>query len=139
MFLFISIFFGIAGHLLYFVGVNKWVILLGRVISGLCLGASTVLLAYIAKTSNERQRTSVISLVMASRQIGLMLAPAFNLFLRKFNFYLFDTILVDRKSSPGAFMAILWALSLLLVLTLYKEFYPNTYRNADSPTQLNSE
>jgi MFS family permease len=123
-FLLISIFFGIIGHILYFIGISKWLVLLGRVISGLCLGASTVLLAYVAKTTNEKQRTSVISLVMASRQIGLMFAPAFNLFLRKFNFYLFDTILVDRKSAPGMFMAILWSISFVVVVVVYREYFP---------------
>lgn len=122
-FFLIAILFGMSGHVLYFLGINKWLILTARVVSGACLGASSVLLAYIAKTSNELQRTSVISLVMACRQIGLMLAPAFNLFLRRLNFYVFDTrILVDRKSAPGAFMALLWALSFVLAALIYKDF-----------------
>ncbi len=94
-------FFSIFGHVLYFIGINKWVVLLARIISGLCLGCTTVALAYIAKTSSLKQRTSLISLVMASRQLGLMLGPAFNLFLRETHFLLFDTFVVDRKSSPG--------------------------------------
>ena len=126
LFFLVSVFFGVVGHIFYFIGLNKWIVLAGRVVSGLCLGASTVLLAYVAKTTNEKQRTSVISLVMACRQIGLMLAPAFNLFLRKFNFYLFDAtvLLVDRKSAPGLFMALLWTIGFLVVLVVYKEFFP---------------
>ncbi len=93
--------FSIIGHILYFIGINKWMILFARLISGLCLGCTTVALAYIAKTSSLKQRTSLISLVMASRQLGLMLGPAFNLFLRETNFLLFDIFVVDRKSSPG--------------------------------------
>lgn len=110
------------GHVIYFAGISKWVILAGRVVSGVCLGAGSVLLAYIAKTSNEQQRTSVISLVMASRQFGLMFAPAFNLFLRRLDFDLFDgLVVVDRKSAPGAFMAILWIVSFLVILIVYHE------------------
>ena len=121
-----------AGHILYFLGVNKWVILTARIVSGICLGASSVLLAFIAKTSSEDQRTSVISVVMASRQFGLMFAPAFNLFLRRLNFYLFDTLIVDRKTAPGAFMALLWSISLILIAIFYKEFTPQSEQTDDS-------
>ena len=95
--------------------------LLARGISGLCLGAGTVALAYVAKTTTEQKRTSVISLKMATRQLGLMLGPAFNLFLRKLNFKLFDTFVVDRKSSPGLFMAALWSLSFIVMLIFYRD------------------
>lgn len=95
------IFFCIVGHILYFFGINKYLILVARTISGLCLGATTVALAYIAKTSSIKSRTTLISLVMASRQLGLMVGPVFNLFLRKTHFKLFNTFVVDRKSSPG--------------------------------------
>ncbi len=93
--------FCVFGHMLYFVGVNKYVILLARTVSGLCLGATTVALAYIAKTSSIKSRTSLISLVMASRQLGLMVGPVFNLFLRETHFKLFGVFVVDKKSSPG--------------------------------------
>jgi hypothetical protein len=104
----IAIVFSILGHILYFVGISKYIILAARAISGIGLGCSTIVIAYIARTTTDKQRTAVISLVMASRQIGLMFGPAFNVFLRKFNFMLFNTFLVDRKSAPGLFMAFTW-------------------------------
>ena len=116
-----AIVLGVLGHILYFVGINKYIILVARAISGIGLGCSTVILAYIARTTTDRQRTSVISLVMASRQIGLMFGPAFNVFLRKFNFLLFNTFLVDRKSSPGLFMALHWLVCLLVICVFYAD------------------
>lgn len=121
IFFLISFLFAILGHLIYFVGINKYLILAGRSISGVCMGAGTVALAYIAKTTDDSQRTSVISIIMASRQFGLMLGPAFNLFLRKLNFVLFDLFVVDKKSSPGLFMALLWSISFVAFLVIYKE------------------
>jgi Na+/melibiose symporter-like transporter len=50
---------------------------------------------------------------------GLMFGPAFNLFLRKMNFKLFDRFQCDRKSSPGLFMSIIWSLCFLIFLALY--------------------
>lgn len=123
LFLLISIVFGLSGHVLYFLGISKYVILLARVITGVSLGASTVLLAYVAKTTNESQRTSIISLVMASRQIGLMFAPAFNIFLRKSQFYLFNVtwLYVDRKSVPGLFMCVLWMVCFIVALAFFRD------------------
>ncbi len=48
-----------------------------------------------------------------------MFGPAFNLFLRKLNFKLFDKYVCDRKSSPGLFMSILWSVCLAIFLCLY--------------------
>lgn len=116
-----AIFFSIAGHILYFIGINKYVILLARAISGLCLGGITVALAYIARTSSMKARTSLISLVMASRQLGLMLGPAFNLFLRKADFTLFNDIKVDKRNSPGLFMGIIWSTLFFLIAVFYRQ------------------
>ena len=122
-FLLIASVFSIIGHLLYFVGINKFVLLLARAISGLGLGASTCAISYVARTTTAKQRTSVISIIMACRQLGLMFGPAFNLFLRKSNFYLFQ-FKVDRKSSPGLLMAFLWLLCGILLFIIYQEDKP---------------
>ena len=132
----IAMLFSISGHLLYFVGINKYFILLARILSGLCLGASTVALAYIARTTSQKQRTNVISIVMATRQLGLMLGPAFNIFLRKANYLLFNTFPIDKKSSPGLFMSSLWTLVFLTFLIFYKDkpsekIKPNNKENED--------
>jgi hypothetical protein len=117
----ICIILSILGHALYFVGINKFGILAARSLSGLALGASPVALAYIAKTTNEKQRITVLAFIMGSRQIGLMFGPAFNIFLRKANFALFNTFVVDRKSSPGLFMMLLWFICLVFVTIVYKD------------------
>lgn len=69
----IAITLSVFGHLLYFTGINKFVILGARAISGLCLGASPVALAYVAKTTDEKERISVISIIMATRQLGIII------------------------------------------------------------------
>ena len=123
------IIFSIVGHVFYFVGINKYGILAARTISGLCLGASPVALAYIAKTTSEKQRIGVIAIVMASRQLGLMCGPAFNIFLRKANYLLFGRFPVDRKSSPGLFMASLWLVCFLVISLLYKDTHNKNNAN----------
>ncbi len=121
IFFLLSIFFAFSGHLIYFAGTNQYFLLLARTISGLCMGAGTVALAYIAKTTTEKDRTSLIACVMATRQFGLMIGPAFNFFLMKLDFKLFDQFVVDRKSSPGLLMAFLWLISFIIILILYTD------------------
>lgn len=121
IFFLLSIFFAFSGHLIYFAGTNQYFLLLARTISGMCMGAGTVALAYIAKTTKEKDRTSLIACVMATRQFGLMIGPAFNFFLMKLDFKLFDQFVVDRKSSPGLLMAFLWFISFVIILILYTD------------------
>lgn len=118
-----STLFAIAGHIIYFLGISKYLILVSRCVCGFSLGASTVALAYIARTTSTEKRTGIISLVMASRQIGLMFGPGFNFFLRIFDFNLFgiEWLRCDRKSSPGLFMFIWWLLCLLVFIFAYSD------------------
>ena len=51
-----------------------------------------------------------------------MFGPAFNIFLRKTNYVLFDKFIIDRKSSPGLFMALLWTICFFVMLTIYHDF-----------------
>lgn len=131
----VCIVLSILGHALYFVGINKYGILAARSLSGLALGASPVALAYIAKTTNEKQRITVLAFIMGSRQIGLMFGPAFNIFLRKANFFLFNTFVVDRKSSPGLFMMLLWSICFVLVTIIYKDLRANSRRGKQSSVE----
>lgn len=120
-FFLISIFLAALGHLIYFIGISKYLILIGRIISGLCIGAGTVALAYIAQTTSEEKRTAYISMVMATRQLGLMFGPAFNLCFLYLDFKLFGLFELNRKSAPGLFMAIIWSTCFLAMLILYRD------------------
>jgi ceroid-lipofuscinosis MFS transporter 7 len=71
---------------------------------------------------------------MASRQLGLMLGPAFNLFLRKANFVLFEKFVVNRWSSPGLFMALLWLVCALLLLIFYRDDETHRYQHKPNAT-----
>ena len=110
----------IIGEFLYFMGINKYVILASKLISGVVGGADPVGYAYIAKTTTKKRRLTIIGILMASRQLGLMFGPAFNLFLRKTNFMLFG-FPVNRLSSPGLFMAILWIVFLIIIAIFYHD------------------
>lgn len=136
----IAIVLAAIGHLLYFFGINKYFILIARLISGLSLGASTVALAYVARTTSEKERIGVISIIMASRQMGLMFGPAFNIFLRKTNFVIFDQFVVNRKTAPGLFMASLWTICFVIMSIVYRDFdYKNKRRSSKTEQELDEQ
>ena len=70
------------------------------VIVGAGVSAGAVIFGEIARTSTKKARTSAFSFFMASRQVGLVIGPGLNLFLRKFNTHL-GPYIVDKYRSPA--------------------------------------
>ncbi|XP_021468503.2 uncharacterized protein mfsd8l2 [Oncorhynchus mykiss] len=60
---------------------------------------------------------------MACRQAGLLIGPAFNLFLRLCDFQL-GPFVVNNYTSPGIFMCLMWILLQFVVLALYWDIPP---------------
>jgi ceroid-lipofuscinosis MFS transporter 7 len=120
--------FEIMGNFIYFVAINKWLLLMSRFISGIGMGVSPVLVADIAKRTSKDERTSILTLVFSCRQLGLMLGPVFNLFLSKFHFK-FSIFNITDKNSPGFFMFIMWILIEIFIWAFYFEDYNNDVKN----------
>ncbi|XP_064611794.1 uncharacterized protein LOC135475784 [Liolophura sinensis] len=110
----------IGGNIMYFLGISKWFLFGSRLVSGVGAGAEATLVAELARVTSAQKRTGVLSMFIAIRQFGLLIGPGFNLFLRELHFYI-GPFLVDKYTSPGAFMALLWTLLQLLILCGYSE------------------
>ncbi|KAF8774670.1 uncharacterized protein LOC129984580 [Argiope bruennichi] len=106
------------GSILYFIGMHIWVLVIGRLIAGIGAGGGAAVLADITRTTSEEDRTPVLSVVIASRQLGLIIGPAFNIFLSEIDFHIFS-LPVDKYTSPGLLMAMLWLLLEVMVLFAY--------------------
>ncbi|GBN42182.1 hypothetical protein AVEN_4906-1 [Araneus ventricosus] len=85
---------------------------------GVGAGGGAAVLADITRTTSEEDRTPVLSVVIASRQLGLIIGPAFNIFLSEIDFHIFS-LPVDKYTSPGLLMAMLWFLLEIMVLFAY--------------------
>uniref|UniRef100_A0A8C5N3M3 Major facilitator superfamily (MFS) profile domain-containing protein n=1 Tax=Leptobrachium leishanense TaxID=445787 RepID=A0A8C5N3M3_9ANUR len=110
--------FEIAGNFLYFVGISKWLLLSSRLVAGIGAGAGASIFGYLTHTSSSQDRVPVFAMAMACRQAGLLIGPAFNVFLRYCNFNL-GPFHVDKFSAPGIFMCALWTLIQLMVLFMF--------------------
>ncbi|CAF1086759.1 unnamed protein product [Rotaria sp. Silwood1] len=111
-----GIFFKIIGNILYFIGINIYVVIISRLIAGIGMGLVPPLLAEISRRSTPKNRTQLLSKILGCRQIGLLLGPCFTILLKQMNFVLFG-IRVTMYNSPGLLMAILWLI--LAILTLF--------------------
>lgn len=64
------------------------------------VSAGAVLFGEIARTSRKKERTVAFSIFMSARQVGLVIGPGLNLFLRICNFKL-GPFIVDKYRSPA--------------------------------------
>ena len=67
---------------------------------GIGVSAGAVLFGEIARTSDKKRRTVAFSIFMSARQVGLVIGPGLNLFLRICNFNL-GPFKVDKFRSPA--------------------------------------
>ncbi|KAM8953069.1 major facilitator superfamily domain-containing protein 8-like [Pelodytes ibericus] len=119
--------FEIAGNFMYFVGISKWFLLGSRLVAGVGAGAGASIFGYLTRTSSAEERVPVFAVAMACRQAGLLIGPAFNVFLRYCNFHL-GPFHVDKFSAPGIFMCALWALMQIMVVFMFYDLPVNSQK-----------
>ncbi|XP_028987495.1 major facilitator superfamily domain-containing protein 8 [Betta splendens] len=115
--------FEIAGNFLYFIGYSKWLLLCSRLVAGVGAGAGSSIFGFLTRSTRPEERSGIFAAIMACRQAGLLLGPALNLFLRLCDFKL-GPFAVNKYTSPGIFMCLLWVLLQFVVLALYWDSPP---------------
>ncbi|XP_069583035.1 major facilitator superfamily domain-containing protein 8-like isoform X3 [Ranitomeya imitator] len=116
--------FEIAGNFMYFVGISKWFLLGSRLVAGVGAGAGASIFGYLTRCSSSKDRVPVFAMAMACRQAGLLIGPAFNVFLRYCTFHI-GPFHVDKFSAPGIFMCVLWTLMQLVVIFMFYDLAPS--------------
>ncbi|KAG9351191.1 hypothetical protein JZ751_025081 [Albula glossodonta] len=115
--------FEIVGNLMYFMGYSKWLLLASRFVAGIGTGAGSSIFGFLTRSTAPDDRATVFAVVMACRQAGLLIGPAFNIFLRLCDFQL-GPFAVNKYTSPGLFMCLLWTLLQLVVVFMYWDIPP---------------
>ncbi|XP_051766966.1 major facilitator superfamily domain-containing protein 8 [Ctenopharyngodon idella] len=115
--------FEIVGNFMYFMGYSKWLLLCSRLVAGIGTGAGSSIFGFLTRNTAPEDRSTVFAAVMACRQAGLLIGPAFNIFLRLCNFQI-GPFTVNKYTSPGLFMCLLWILLQFVVLFMYWDFTP---------------
>ncbi|XP_062261014.1 major facilitator superfamily domain-containing protein 8 [Platichthys flesus] len=117
--------FEIVGNLMYFIGYSKWLLLCSRLVAGVGAGAGSSIFGFLTQSTRPEERAGIFAAIMACRQVGLLVGPAFNLFLRLCDFKL-GPFVVNKYTSPGIFMCLLWVLLQCVVLAMYWDLPPIT-------------
>ncbi|XP_069583036.1 major facilitator superfamily domain-containing protein 8-like isoform X4 [Ranitomeya imitator] len=112
------------GNFMYFVGISKWFLLGSRLVAGVGAGAGASIFGYLTRCSSSKDRVPVFAMAMACRQAGLLIGPAFNVFLRYCTFHI-GPFHVDKFSAPGIFMCVLWTLMQLVVIFMFYDLAPS--------------
>ncbi|XP_076007455.1 major facilitator superfamily domain-containing protein 8-like [Genypterus blacodes] len=115
--------FEIIGNFMYFMGYSKWVLLSSRLVAGIGTGAGSAIFGLLTRSTAPEDRSTAFAAVMACRQAGLLIGPAFNIFLRLCDFNLGPFVL-NKFTAPGLFMCLLWILLQLAVVFLYWDIQP---------------
>ncbi|UJR09038.1 hypothetical protein I4U23_013287 [Adineta vaga] len=120
----------IIGNVLYFIGINIYIVVISRLIAGIGMGLVPPLLAEISRRSTAETRTQLFAKILGCRQIGLFLGPCFTIFIKQLNFDLFN-LHVTMYNAPGLFMATLWFIVILLTLCFFCDT-PNKIHDSKS-------
>ncbi|KAM3876397.1 major facilitator superfamily domain-containing protein 8 [Diretmus argenteus] len=115
--------FEIVGNVMYFMGYSKWLLLSSRLVAGIGTGAGSSIFGFLTITTAPEDRSTVFAAVMACRQAGLLIGPAFNIFLRLCDFDL-GPFVVNKYTAPGLFMCLLWILVQVAVVFMYWDIPP---------------
>uniref|UniRef100_A0A3P8RUP9 Major facilitator superfamily (MFS) profile domain-containing protein n=1 Tax=Amphiprion percula TaxID=161767 RepID=A0A3P8RUP9_AMPPE len=115
--------FEIVGNLMYFMGYSKWLLLSSRFVAGVGAGIGSSIFGALTRCTAPEDRATVFAAVMACRQAGLLIGPAFNIFLRLCDFHI-GPFLVDKYTSPGLFMCLMWTLLQPVVVFMYWDLPP---------------
>ncbi|XP_013406803.1 major facilitator superfamily domain-containing protein 8 [Lingula anatina] len=113
------------GNLIYFIGGDKWLLFAGRLVAGVGSGAAATMFAFLARVTEDKDRTAIFSLAMGARQIGLLIGPGLYLGLRLVNLKL-GAVEINELNSPGLFMTLMWIIMDLLMVFLFWDFANKT-------------
>lgn len=85
---------------MYFVASSPYMVLGSRLIAGVGSGSGSSIFGMISRSTTKEERTAAFSQLMTLRQLGLIVGPACNLFLRKMDFFI-GPFHVNADTVPG--------------------------------------
>eukprot|EP01137_Pigoraptor_chileana_P033495 Opistho-2@24443 len=116
--LMVTLGFNIVGNLVYFAAQGAWMVLLGRILAGMGASSGPVIMSYVVRVTSEKERTAVVTKVIAVQEAGLLIGPGLNFALAHFNFPI-GSLTVNSLTAPGFCMAIISLCAVVMVLCFF--------------------
>ena len=126
---FVANLFQIAGSMIYALPLYYYMPLVGRLVSGLGQGFSGALYGEVKRVTSPEERNRVMIFMEGVRLFGVVIGPGMNFFMKDFDLT-FGPWIIDQRTAPGFFMAIVWLLvQVVHIFTVYDlSLHPNEYR-----------
>mmetsp|Transcript_13265 Transcript_13265/g.37840 ORF Transcript_13265/g.37840 Transcript_13265/m.37840 type:complete len:573 (+) Transcript_13265:308-2026(+) len=121
---------GFFSSVLYAVAPNHWFVLISRVLTGVSAGIEfTTELAYIARNTTEKERTTFLASVTAVNVVGFILGPALTTALSTLDFTIFG-LAVNQYTGPGWLLVLMFLVDIVMVQTLFRDSAYETKNNS---------
>ncbi|KAM7541488.1 hypothetical protein Aperf_G00000034955 [Anoplocephala perfoliata] len=106
------------GNVVYLIAQQPWIVLAGRLISGIGGSCDTPMYADIARTTTIQERTPYMTITYVAKQIGIVFGPVFTLLMHKLHWKMGDFKL-SVYNGPGLLMVVFWVIHTSLVIFFY--------------------
>ena len=119
----------ITGSMIYALPLYFYMPLIGRLVSGLGQSFSGALYGEVKRVTSPEERNRVMIFMEGVRLFGVVIGPGMNFFVKDFSLT-FGPWVIDYRTAPGFFMAIVWLLvEVTHIFTVYDlNPDPNGYR-----------
>lgn len=126
---FLANLFQIGGSMVYALSLYFYLPLVGRLISGVGQSFSAALYAEVKFLTSSEERGRVMIYMEGIRLFGVVIGPGMNFFVKDFDLT-FGPWVIDERTAPGFFMAIIWLLiEAIHIFTVYDlRSDPTSYR-----------
>ena len=109
----------IAGSMIYALPLHFYMPLVGRLVSGVGESFGGALYGEIKRVTSPEERNRVMIIMEGVRLFGIVIGPGMNFFLMHFDLR-FGPWVIDERTAPGFFMAIVWLLiQIVHIFTVY--------------------
>ena len=96
-------------------------------------GANIAFLTDVCRATTLEERTPVLLFFNIVQQIGLLLGPACNLFLRELDFYI-GPFHINKLNAPGFFLTVLYIIFEIVASLMYYDLKVAKDKQSDSDT-----
>ena len=119
----------IAGSMIYALPSHYFMPVAGRLVSGLGQSCSAAMYGEVKRVTSPEERNRVMIFMEGVRLFGVVIGPGMNFFLKDFDLR-FGPWVIDHRTAPGFFMAIVWLLvEIVHIFTVYDlSRHPGAYR-----------
>ena len=107
--------YGVAGH----VG-NKWLLVVGRILTGIGASNTTLSRTYIAKVCEADEFTKILGVQMTLDLFGVMIGPALIACTSRIDFK-YGWFEFNERTAPGYIMAVLQLVMVFMFMTVFVE------------------